>query len=142
MPSHFHSPKKSFGSSAARSLSSIAWASIAGRKGTASRLVGLWPRPSRQAESSAEGGGRSGQISSTSGGSLSPSAAAAVFASRAETPIRKPPVTSLSSAQRPVSSSRSSQRASRPGNSDLPSEESAVTTEDNNNSSWPCEPSL
>src|SRR6516165_8120422 len=56
MPSHFHSPKKSFGSSAARSLSSIAWASIAGRKGTASRLAGLWPRPSSQANSSTEVG--------------------------------------------------------------------------------------
>ena len=62
--------------------------------------------------------------------SLSPSAAAAVLASRAETPMRRPPVTSLSNAQRPVSSSASSQRASCAGNCDLPSVESVVTTSD------------
>ena len=39
----------------------------------------------------------------------------AVLASRAETPMRSPPVTSFSSAQRPVSSSASSQRASCAG---------------------------
>src|ERR1700740_99898 len=43
--------------------------------------------------------------------SVPDSAATAVLASRAETPMRKPPVTSLISAQRPVSSSASSQRA-------------------------------
>ena len=51
--------------------------------------------------------------------SAAPSAATAALASRAETPMRKPPVTSLISAQRPVSSSASSQRASRAGNSAL-----------------------
>ena len=71
---------------------------------------------------------RPGHISSTSCGSLSPSAAAAVFASRAEIPIRIAPVTSFSSAQRPVSSSSSSQRESCFGNSVLPSVRSVVTT--------------
>src|SRR5437764_9168535 len=61
-------------------------------------------------------------------GSLSPSAAAAVFASRAEMPIRIAPVRSFNSAQRPVSSSSSSQRASRLGNSALPSMRNVVTT--------------
>src|SRR5216683_3896637 len=41
--------------------------------------------------------------------------ASAVLASRAETPTRKPPVTSFNSAQRPVASSASSQRSSRAG---------------------------
>ena len=44
-----------------------------------------------------------------------PVAASAVLASRAETPMRNAPVTSFSSAQRPVSSSASSQRASCAG---------------------------
>src|SRR5882757_5866871 len=61
-------------------------------------------------------------------GSLSPSAAAAVFASRAEIPIRIAPVTSFNSAQRPVSSSSSSQRASCFGSSVLPRVRSVVTT--------------
>src|ERR1700741_2016300 len=61
-------------------------------------------------------------------GSLSPSSAAAVFASRAEIPIRIAPVTSFSSAQRPVSSSSSSQRVSCFGSSVLPSVRSVVTT--------------
>ena len=60
--------------------------------------------------------------------SLSPSAAAAVLASRAETPIRNAPVTSLSRAQRPVSSSASSQRAICPGNCAFPSVARVVTT--------------
>src|SRR5258707_926695 len=61
-------------------------------------------------------------------GSLSPSSAAAVFASRAEIPIRIAPVTSFNSAQRPVSSSSSSQRVSCFGSSVLPSVRSVVTT--------------
>src|ERR1700733_9159371 len=61
-------------------------------------------------------------------GSLPPSSAAAVLASRAEIPIRIAPVTSFSSAQRPVSSSSSSQRVSCFGNSVLPSVRSLVTT--------------
>src|SRR6188472_1402827 len=61
-------------------------------------------------------------------GSLPPSSAAAVFASRAEIPIRIAPVTSFSSAQRPVSSSSSSQRASCFGSSVLPSVRRVVTT--------------
>src|SRR5258705_9363484 len=61
-------------------------------------------------------------------GSLSPSAAAAVLASRAEMPIRIAPVTSFNNAQRPVSSSSSSQRASCFGRSVLPSVRSVVTT--------------
>src|SRR4030081_1055643 len=60
--------------------------------------------------------------------SLFPSAAAAVFASRAEIPIRIAPVTSFNSAQRPVASSSSSQRASCFGSSVLPSVRSVVTT--------------
>ena len=60
--------------------------------------------------------------------SLPPSAATAAFASRAETPMRKPPVTSLISAQRPVSSSASSQRASCCGSCALPSVESVSMT--------------
>src|SRR6185437_9590214 len=39
--------------------------------------------------------------------------ASAVLASRADTPTRKPPVTSFKSAQRPVASSASSQRSNR-----------------------------
>src|SRR6202035_5731005 len=54
--------------------------------------------------------------------------AAAVFASRAEIPIRIAPVTSFSSAQRPVSSSSSSHRASCFGSSVLPSVRNVVTT--------------
>src|SRR4051794_41556245 len=42
--------------------------------------------------------------------------------------MRSAPVTSLSSAQRPVSSSASSQAASCAGSSDFPSEASVVTT--------------
>src|ERR1700722_18162440 len=61
-------------------------------------------------------------------GSLPPSSAAAVFASRAEIPIRIAPVTSFSSAQRPVSSSSSSHRVSCFGSSVLPSVRSVVTT--------------
>src|SRR5258707_10912429 len=61
-------------------------------------------------------------------GSLPPSSAAAVFASRAEIPIRIAPVTSFNSAQRPVSSSSSSQRVSCFGSSVLPSVRSVVTT--------------
>src|SRR5258706_8943736 len=61
-------------------------------------------------------------------GSLPPSSAAAVFASRAEIPIRSAPVTSFNSAQRPVSSSSSSQRVSCFGSSVLPSVRSVVTT--------------
>src|SRR4051812_41186069 len=60
--------------------------------------------------------------------SLSPSAAAAVLANRAEIPIRIAPVTSFSSAQRPVSSSSSSQRESCFGSSVLPRVRSVVTT--------------
>src|SRR6476660_6852488 len=60
--------------------------------------------------------------------SLSPRLAAAVLASRAETPIRIAPVTSFNSAQRPVSSSSSSQRESCFGSSVLPSVRSVVTT--------------
>ena len=56
------------------------------------------------------------------------SAASADFANRADTPIRKAPVTSLISAQRPVSSSASSQRAKRDGSSALPSLASVSTT--------------
>src|SRR5712675_2435922 len=61
-------------------------------------------------------------------GSLSPSAAAAVLASRAEIPIRIAPVTSFNNAQRPVSSNSSSQRASCFGSSVLPRVRSVVTT--------------
>ena len=60
--------------------------------------------------------------------SVPESAATAVLASRAETPMRKPPVTSLISAQRPVSSSASSQRASCFGSCALPSVESVSMT--------------
>src|SRR5215208_4909052 len=90
--------------------------------------MGLSPRPSTQAKSSRYGGSSPGQINSISSGSLPPSAATAVLASRAETPIRRAPVTSFKSAQRPVSSRESSQCASRPGSSALPSVASAVTT--------------
>ena len=51
---------------------------------------------------------------------LPPRSATAVFASRAETPMRSAPVMSFSSAQRPVSSSASSQAASLRGRSILP----------------------
>ena len=61
-------------------------------------------------------------------GSLSPSAAAAVLASRAETPIRIAPVTSFSSAQRPVSSSSSSQRVELRRQFGLAERASVVTT--------------
>ena len=61
------------------------------------------------------------QTSSTSSGSVAPSAATAVLASRADTPMRSEPVMSFSSAQRPVSSSASSQPASCAGRSALPS---------------------
>ena len=60
--------------------------------------------------------------------SLPPSEAAAVLARRAETPMRRAPVTSLSSAQRPVSSSASSQRASCAGSCVLPSVDSVSIT--------------
>src|SRR5580692_9496159 len=60
--------------------------------------------------------------------SLPPSSATAVLASRAETPIRIAPVTSFNKAQRPVSSSSSSQRVSCCGSSVLPSVRSVVTT--------------
>src|SRR5215210_6426524 len=60
--------------------------------------------------------------------SLFPRLAAAVFASRADTPIRIAPVTSFNKAQRPVSSSSSSQRASCFGSSVLPSVRKVVTT--------------
>ena len=75
---------------------------------------------------------RAGSVPATStphrAASLPPRSAAAVFASRAEIPIRIAPVTSFSSAQRPVSSSSSSQRASCFGSSVLPSVRSVVTT--------------
>ncbi len=75
---------------------------------------------------------RAGKAQATSvrsrAGPCSPSSAAAVLASRAEMPIRIAPVTSFNSAQRPVSSSSSSQRASCFGSSVLPSVRSVVTT--------------
>src|ERR1700742_1306138 len=71
---------------------------------------------------------RPGHISSISCGSLPPISAAAVFASRADMPIRIAPVTSFKSAQRPVSSSSSSQRVSCCGSSVLPRARSVVTT--------------
>src|ERR1700739_2760929 len=74
------------------------------------------------------GGGGRGHINSCWGGSLPPSSAAAVLASRAEIPIRIAPVTSFSNAQRPVSSRSSSQRVSCFGSSVLPSVRSVVTT--------------
>ena len=51
MPSHFHSAVKSAGSSAAKSCSSIACASITGRNGAGSLLTGFSARPSIQANS-------------------------------------------------------------------------------------------
>src|SRR5271170_6372172 len=60
--------------------------------------------------------------------SVAASPANAALANRADTPMRNPPVTSLISAQRPVSSSSSSQRASRAGNSALPRVESVSIT--------------
>ena len=60
----------------------------------------------------------------------SPRAATAVLASRAETPTRSSLVISLSSAQRPVSSSASSQPATRRGRSILFVEASPSTTSD------------
>ena len=66
-----------------------------------SLVVGLSARPSSQANRSRYGGAWLGQISSTSLGSLLPSTATAVLASRAETPIRSAPVTSFNMAQRP-----------------------------------------
>ena len=63
-----------------------------------------------------------------SSASLPPSEAAAVLASRADTPMRKPPVTSFNSAQRPVSSRPSSQRAICAGSCALPSVASVSTT--------------
>src|SRR6266567_5549497 len=130
MPSHFHSPAYALGSSGARSASSSACASMTGRNGAGSRPTGFSPKPSTQANSSAYGGLSPGQISSIASGSSSPSAATAVLASRAETPMRRPPVTSFNSAQRPVSSSASSQRANCPGSSVLPSMASFATTSD------------
>src|SRR6516225_6542557 len=59
---------------------------------------------------------------------VSASAATAALARRAETPMRNPPVTSLIKAQRPVSSSASSQRASCCGSCALPSVASVSTT--------------
>ena len=115
MPSHFHSAMKSPGSSAAKIavLDRVRQHRRAERRRIAlHRLLGAAFEPGEQL---VIGRRRPGQISSISCGSLSPSAAAAVLASRAETPMRSAPVTSLSSAQRPVSSSASSQRASCAG---------------------------
>ena len=120
MPSHFHSPEKSPGASLSKSVSSsIGCDSIGGRNGAGFRVVGRGPRPSAQANRVANGGASPCQTSSTASASWPPSAPTAVLASRAETPTRRFPVTSFSSAQRPVSSSASSQVARWPGRSVL-----------------------
>src|SRR5262249_16259502 len=148
---------KSAGARAARSGSSVACASMGGRKGAGSREKGFSARPSSQANICKYGGASPGQRTSTSSRGLSPRDAAAGLARPAETPNRqppgtdfktapppppstpspprpppprKPPVPSFKRAQRPVSSSPSSQRTICAGNCVLPSLESFSTTSD------------
>ena len=105
------------------------------RRIAARRFVGAAFEPGEQLD---VGRRRPGQSSSMSCASVAPSAATAALASRADTPMRKPPVTSLISAQRPVSSSASSQRASCAGSSALPSVERVSMTAVRDNSPPPC----
>ncbi len=129
MPSHFHSARKSAGSSAAKSASSIACASIAGRNGAGSlrrRLVGAAFEPGEQLDI-----GRRAARARSARSPAGPCRRARPPRSWRAAPRRRPaapPVTSLSSAQRPVSSSASSQRASWPGSCALPSVASVSTT--------------
>ena len=128
MPSHFHSARKSLGSRPAKSRSSTGWASIGGEKGAGSTASGRSPRPSTQANSSAYGGRSPCHTSSISLAVRPPSSPTAVLARRAETPMRSEPVMSLRSAQRPVSSRRSSHSARCPARSSLAEVASVTTT--------------
>ena len=128
MPSHFHSAAKSAGSSAAKSPSSSACDSISGRNGrrvARRRASAARPRARRTAaRRAARAPCQTSSISSTSRPAIS---ATAVLASRAETPTRSAPVSSLSSAQRPVASSASSQVSSRGPRSLRPISASSAT---------------
>ena len=128
MPSHFHSAMKSAAFRLANwSLRSHAPASPAGTASDRDCRACRRARPATRTDRD-----RAARAPATSirvrADPSPPSAAAAVLANRAEIPIRIAPVTSFSSAQRPVSSSSSSQRVSCFGSSVLPSVRSVVTT--------------
>ena len=92
--------------------SSSGLASMNGRNTGTIEMSGFGAAPVAQANSSAYGGRIACQSSSTSSSATPKACANAVFASRADTPIRSAPVASFSSANRPSSSSLSSSPAS------------------------------
>ena len=104
-------PTKSSGVELASSSSSSGCDSISGRNRRVDIGRVLGPRAMRTARIGRRGRARPPRSRRDDAGH----SASAVLASRAETPTRSAPVTSLISAQRPVASSASSQPASRTG---------------------------
>ena len=115
MPSHFHSAAKSAATRFSSSPSSSGCASIIGRKTAASPAAGGGACPSSQANSGEIGWHQAVPDLLYLRHRNATPAAIAIFASRAETPTRRPPVASFSSAKRPDASSASSQPSSSAG---------------------------
>ena len=115
MPSHFHSRRRIRPDPAGRNLSSSSGcASMSGRKtGNCSKYQVDQPLPSSQSNKGAYGGVSACQISSISATSRCHACARASLARRADTPTRNAPVSSLSRAQRPLASRRSSQLSTK-----------------------------
>ena len=119
MPSHFHSAAKSAGSSAAKSA-------VVERVGQHDRAEAARRRSAPGGVSRGRRARRRGRRRAARGraraprsraGRAPPRSASACLARRAETPTRRPPVTSFRSAKRPVASRRSSRRSTSGGTS-------------------------